>query len=81
MVCTNVSTWSNNSAYLETGLLPALYPPPGGLVPVPPDTGSPNRSDYTAIKVVDTREGQAAVALTVLGGLAILGGMALHVFL
>ncbi|KAH7115360.1 hypothetical protein B0J13DRAFT_209121 [Dactylonectria estremocensis] len=70
-VCANVTTWSHNKGYLETGLLSSLYPY-NGTTPIPGDQFQQNMLNYTPERLIDAPEGQAVVALSALAGSAII---------
>jgi len=69
--------WSKDRAYLPTGLLPALYPPPNDSAPRLTEALS-NVLQYTPLGITDTWKGQAALTLGLAGGLWVILGMALR---
>lgn len=76
MVCQNVTTWSSEKGYLETGVLPGLFPLNGTEIehPVPPVVTEPRLSTITA-----TPGGiVATVNCAILGVLFLLGVLLLH---
>ena len=76
-VCANVSTWSEKGGYLETGLLPNLFPP-NGSTKVPAGELQQNTLPYAPLKVIDTPWGKAVVAMISVAGLGIFSAAVLR---